>query len=241
MKRLNCPVRSIENYNHDTRRVLLEIPEVPGNNMAFKAGQYLEMVLPGKNCPFSIANSPDCKNLIELHIRPTPDSEDSLEVEALLDSGVTHIQIEFPKGDCIIEEAPANPLILLAAGTGVTQMNSIIEFLLPREISQPLFLYWGVLADKDLYLDEHYHQLVERHENFHYTPVVSEPDSSPRWKGRTGLVPHAVLEDFEDLTDVTVYVGGGPGMVYATLDSFMARGLPEDRMFSDVFSYAPRS
>jgi NAD(P)H-flavin reductase len=241
LKRLNCPVRSIENYNHDTRRVLLEIPEEPGNKMAFKAGQYLEMVLPGKNCPFSIASSPDCKDVIELHIRPTPDSEDSLEVEALLDSGVKHIQIEFPKGDCIIEEAPPNPLILLAAGTGVTQMNSIIEFLLPRGMSQPVYLYWGVLADKDLYLDEHYHELVIRHENFHYTPVVSEPDSSPRWRGRTGLVPHAVLEDFEDLTDVTVYVGGGPGMVYATLDSFMASGLPEDRMFSDVFSYAPRS
>ena len=241
MRRLNCPVRSIENYNHDTRRVLLEIPEEPGNKMAFKAGQYLEMVLPGKNYPFSIASSPDYKDVIELHIRPTPDSEDSLEVEALLDSGVKHIQIEFPKGDCIIEEAPPNPLILLAAGTGVTQMNSIIEFLLPRGMSHPVHLYWGVLADKDLYLDERYHELVERHDNFHYTAVVSEPDSSPRWKGRTGLVPHAVLEDFEDLADVTVYVGGGPVMVYATLDAFMARGLPEDRMFSDVFSYAPRS
>jgi CDP-4-dehydro-6-deoxyglucose reductase len=241
LKRLNCPVRSIENYNHDTRRVLLEIPETPGNKMAFKAGQYLEMVLPGKNCPFSIANSPDRKGIIELHIRPTPGSEDSLEVEALLDGGVKQIQIEFPKGDCIIEEAPPNPLILLAAGTGVTQMNSIIEFLLPRELRQPLYLYWGVLADKDLYLDEHYQELVGQHKNFHYTPVVSEPDSSPRWTGRTGLVPHIVLDDFETLNDVTVYVGGGPGMVYATLDSFMARGLPEDRMFSDVFSYAPRS
>ena len=120
-------------------------------------------------------------------------------------------------------------------------MNSIIEFLLPRKISQPLYLYWGVLADKDLYLDEHYHKLVGQHEKFHYTPVVSEPDSSPGWTGRTGLVPNAVLEDFKNLADVTVYVGGGPGMVYATLDSFMARGLPEDRMFSDVFSYAPRS
>lgn len=241
MKRLNCLVRSIDNYNHDTRRVLLEIPVGPNNEAAFKAGQYLEIVLPGKNCPFSIASSPDRRDVIELHIRPTPDSDDSLEVEALLDSGATHIEIEFPIGDCTIEEVPTCPLILLAAGTGVTQMNSIIEYLLPRGLNQPVYLYWGVIADKDLYLHDRYNELAGLHEHFHYTPVVSEPDTSPNWKGRTGLVPLRVLEDFEDLSNLTIYVGGGPGMVYATLDSFMARGLPEGKMFSDVFSYAPRS
>lgn len=238
MKRLNCLVQSIENYNHDTRRVLLEIPE---DEVTFKAGQYLEIVIAGKRYPFSIANSPDRKDVIELHIRPTPESDDSLAIEALLDSGATYIEIEFPKGDCVIDEMPTNPLILLAASTGVTQMNSIIEFLAPRGIDQPLYLYWGVLADRDLYLDEHYTSLVERHEHFHYIPVVSDPGSSPEWKGRTGLVPNAVLEDFDNLSDLTVYVGGGPGMVYATLDAFMARGMPEESIFSDIFSYAPRS
>jgi CDP-4-dehydro-6-deoxyglucose reductase len=239
MKRINCPVRSIKYFNEDTRMVLLEFPD--GEQIDFKAGQYLEIVLPGKNCPFSIASSPDRKDAIELHIRPTPDSEDSVEIEKLLDSGADHIEINFPLGDCTLEAAPDNSLILLAASTGVTQMNSIIEYLAPNGFSQPIHLYWGVVADKDLYLSNHFQALEQEHKNFHYTPVVSEPATSPDWQGRSGLVGEIALEDFDDLSDVIVYVGGSPGMVYATLDAFMSRGLPEANMFSDVFSYAPRS
>jgi len=208
---------------------------------SFKAGQYLEMTLPSKSCPFSIANSPGREGVIELHIRPTPDSEDSVEIESLLDSNPTHIEIEFPKGDCFLETAPANTLILMAASTGVAQMKSIVEFLLPEGINKPVYLYWGVIADKDLYLSDLFNDWVKEHENFHYIPVVSEPETSPNWAGRTGLVGDVVLSEFDSLIDVTVYVSGGPGMVYATLDSFVERGMPEGNMYSDIFSYAPRS
>ena len=104
-----------------------------------------------------------------------------------------------------------------------------------------VFLYWGVLADSDLYLDELCKAWAQENKAFEYIPVVSEPDTSPNWSGRTGLVGNSVLEDFEDLANVMVYVSGGPGMVYATLDSFVAHGLSEANMYSDVFSYAPRS
>jgi CDP-4-dehydro-6-deoxyglucose reductase, E3 len=238
MTRVNCPVISIEHYNQDTRQVLLQVPEP--NQQEFKAGQYLEMILPSKRCPFSIANSPTRKGVIELHIRPTPNSDDSVAIESLLDSTPSHIEIEFPKGDCFLETAPANTLVLLAASTGVTQMKSILEFLMPGGIKNPVYLYWGVIADKDLYLGGLFNEWAEAHDNFHYIPVVSEPDTSPDWQGKTGLVGEVVLSDFDTLADVTVYVSGGPGMVYATLDSFMDRGMPEGSMYSDIFSYAPR-
>jgi CDP-4-dehydro-6-deoxyglucose reductase, E3 len=238
MKRLNCAIKSIDYYNSDTRRIFLEVPE--NSEIEFKAGQYLEMVLPDKKYPFSIASSPDVKGSIELHVRPTPNSEDSVAIENLLDSGVSHIEIEFPKGDCFVEQQPENPFILIAASTGVTQMKCIMEFLIPREIKQPVYLYWGVLTDKDLYLHDLFSDWASVHTNFHYTPVISEPDTSPDWTGRTGLVGNAVLEDMSDLSNVTVLISGGPAMVYGTLDSFVERGMPEESMISDIFSYAPR-
>ena len=238
MTRVICPVISIKYYNEDTRQVLLKIPD--SIERGFQAGQYLEMMLPSKKCPFSIASSPKREGVIELHNRPTPGSDDSVEIEDLLNSNPTHIEIEFPKGDCFLETAPSNTLILLAASTGVTQMKSIIEYLIPDGINNPVYLYWGVISDKDLYLNELFNEWMSEHENFHYIPVVSEPDTSPDWAGKTGLVGEVVLTDFESLADVTVYVSGGPGMVYATLDSFVERGMPEGSMYSDIFSFAPR-
>ena len=238
MKRLNCAIRSIEYFNADTRRVILEIPK--DEELELKAGQYLEIILPGKACPFSIASSPNTKDIIEIHVRPTPGSDDSIDIENLLDSGATHIEVEIPKGVCFLEEQ-SGPLILLAASTGVTQMKSIIEHLISRKITHPLHLYWGVLSDTDLYLNELFTAWAQIHTNFHYTPVVSEPDSSHKWSGRTGLVGEIVLEDFDDFSDINVIISGGAAMVYATLDSFVECGVSEDKLHSDIFSYAPRT
>lgn len=237
MKQITCPVRSIDYFNHDTRRVFIDLPA--GEDISFQAGQYLQIVLPNKKCPFSIASSPGLKDQLELHIRPTPGSEDSVAIEALLDDA-RELEIEIPLGDCFLNDNPGKPLILIAASTGITQMKSIIEFLEPGRFEHPVYLYWGVLSDKDLYLADLCHSWEAKDPNFHFIPVVSEPDTSPDWQGRSGLVGEAVLEDFDDLSDVTVFVSGGPAMVYATLDSFVEKGMPEESMHSDIFSYAPR-
>jgi CDP-4-dehydro-6-deoxyglucose reductase len=129
----------------------------------------------------------------------------------------------------------------MAASTGISQMKSIIEYLIPRLSDQPIWLYWGVLSADDLYLNELCQSWQAQIARFTFVPVVSEPSTSPQWSGRTGLLPDAVLEDFTRLDDVTIYVSGGPGMVYATLDRFIQKGLNEKRIFSDVFSYAPRT
>lgn len=232
---IHCPVKSIKHLNHDTRQIILDTV----NGLEFKAGQYLEVIANEKRYPFSIASAPSYSPLIELHVRPTPNSVDSDEFEALLDSA-TEVSINAPLGDCYIEAAGETPLILIAAATGVTQMKSIIEHLLKVGLNQPTYLYWGVLSDKDLYLTDTCAQWQSQNSDFHFIPVVSEPSTSPNWQGRTGLVGNVTLEDFEDLSNISVVVGGSPGMVYATLDMFIAKGMPEQNMTSDVFSYAPR-
>ncbi len=237
-KLITCRIGAIDYYNHDTRRVMLELPA--GQSVDFKAGQYLNIVLPDKKLPFSIASSPHQKGKIELHVRPTPGSEDSAMVETLLDSA-SAIEIEAPLGDCFITEPPDGPLVLVAASTGITQMKSIIEFLAPQGFEQPVHLYWGVLCDKDLYLLDLCESWQQKHQTFHFVPVVSEPETSPGWRGCTGLVGDAVLEDLESFDHATAYLSGGPAMVYATLDAFVERGMPTENIFSDIFIYAPRN
>ncbi len=242
-KRFNCSISTIDYYNHDTRRVLLQMPE--GETADFRAGQYLHVILPGKECPFSIASSPRITDKIELHVRPTPGSEDSIVIESLLDKFLldqsTEVEIEMPLGDCYVTEAPTTPLILIAASTGITQMKSIIEYLKPGGFAQPIHLYWGVVCARDLYFSPVCEAWQAEHDNFYFTPVVSEPDTSPDWRGSTGLVGDVVLSDFDSVSNLTVYVSGGPAMVYAIFDAFVARGLSKDSIFSDIFTYSPRN
>lgn len=242
-----CKVESVHYYNQDTRQILLTLPE--GTRVEHQAGQYLEVVSEGKRYPFSIASAPSLVGKIELHIRPTLGSADSDTVEALLDVA-TELDIEYPKGSCFLNEMPNGPLVLLAASTGITQMKSIIEHLLSEDSSQgdsqhPIYLYWGVVAAEDLYLktlcESWQDKWKAKGRQFNFIPVVSEPEKSPDWQGRTGLVGDAALNDINDVSNAIVIVSGGPGMVYATLDMFVEQGMPEENMQSDIFSYAPRA
>ena len=238
MARFVCRPVSLDVLNEDTRRLRLALPD--GEVCHFKAGQYLEIFLPGgKACPFSIANPPSDSGIVELHIRPTPDSSDSVEIEALISSAI-EIEIEIPKGECFINEVPERELLLIAASTGITQMKSIVEFLLTRGLGHRVHLYWGVLRSTDLYLSEQCQGWERQNPLFRYVPVVSEPEKDPAWQGRTGLVGEVALQDFERLDQIQVVVSGSPAMVYTTLDAFVTKGMPAGNMQSDVFSYAPR-
>jgi CDP-4-dehydro-6-deoxyglucose reductase len=239
MNKYSCTINSITELNSTTRKLLINLPD--GKALEFKAGQYLNIILPsGKKCPFSIASPPAMTDQIELHVRPTPGSGDSDQITALLQDSET-ICIEAPQGDCFLDQQPDNPLILMAAATGITQMKSILEHLLVRELVHPIHLYWGVLIDEDLYMDEELTDWASKYQKFHYIPVVSEPENCPDWQGRTGLVPAAVLEDFTHLSNHTVYISCGPGMVYATLDLLVANGLSKESIHSDIFTVAPRT
>ena len=195
MARLNCKILSLEALNRDTRRLVLALPKAAGADL-YKPGQYLEIILPGgRGCPFSIAGAPSDSGLLELHVRPTPGSADSDAIEQLISSR-EEVEIEIPKGDCFIDRMPRLELLLIAASTGITQMKSILEFLLGKGLQHPVHLYWGVLHSSDLYLNEQCQKWAQQHAGFHYVPVVSEPQNDPDWQGRKGLVGEVALSDF---------------------------------------------
>jgi len=234
--RVECAVEQINYLSADVRQLLLKPPRsVP----PFKAGQYLELILPDRKCAFSIASMPN-EPLFQLHIKPTPDSEDSTIIEALLDNPPDSLTVEYPLGECFLDNCPNRPIILIAASTGITQMKSLLGFLQEQKFRKNVFLYWGVLLEDDLYLHHDLLMLAQEWRYFHYIPVVSEITRSSSWQGKTGLVGNTVLADIEDLNTHLIYISGSPAMVYGTLDNFVQKGFDETNMHSDVFSFAPR-
>ena len=45
-----CEINSVKNYQGDTRKIILSLPE--GNDLKFFAGQYLQIITPEKEVPF---------------------------------------------------------------------------------------------------------------------------------------------------------------------------------------------
>ncbi|MGB1757536.1 MAG: hypothetical protein ACPHHQ_12165 [Pseudomonadales bacterium] len=218
----------------DVRRLILEKPEQIPN---FYAGQYLQLIVADQSFPFSIASAPQT-NQLELHIKPTEGSADSLMVEQYLNEKPTSVDFTYPHGNCYVDGVPERSVILIAAATGVTQMRSIALWLLAQPEAPTVSLFWGTLTAEELYLSDELESLAASNHRFQYCPVVSQGSSA--WRGRQGLVVNAAIEDCEDLSSADIYISGSPTMVYGTLDRLVEQGVDADRVSADVFDYAPR-
>lgn len=243
VKKLVCDIKGIESLNHDVYRVRLQLPATGSLAIEFNAGQYLDIVLPdGKQASFSIGSAPEQGRDLELHIRHISDSDMSNAIMGHLQTEKT-VELELPKGDCCLQAKnlhPSTRFIFAAASTGFAQVKSVVEHLLANQVPNSISIYWGARIEEDMYLERLPLQWAAEHANVTFIPVVSEPENSPNWKGRTGLLPAAVLEDFVDFNGVEIFTSGSPAMVYALLDAAESRGFSEDDMHSDVFAYAPR-
>lgn len=112
-----------------------------------------------------------------------------------------------------------------------------MEHALRAETDRQMVLYWGARSLEGLYMAGLAGEWQQRHENFTFIPVLSEPKPENHWPGRTGLVHQAVLDDFEDLSGYQGYACGAPDMVEAARRTFAERGLPESEFFSDAFTF----
>ena len=125
---------------------------------------------------------------------------------------------------------------MLASGTGYAPIRSILLDTLPRNTQRKFILYWGARTLRDIYLIDEINALADQYDNLSFTPVLSEALPEDDWRGRTGFVHRAVMEDYPDMSQLQVYACGLPMMVDAARSDFMQQcGLPEDEFFADSF------
>ncbi len=234
VRTLPCKVSQVEQLCHDVMRIYLTLPD--NQRLQYLAGQYLDFLMTdGRRRAFSIANAPHDDECIELHIRHVPGGEFTDYVFNEMKEGSIH-NIQAPLGGFYLREDSARPLIMMAGGTGFAPLKGIIEHAFHVGIENPIHLYWGVRSEQDLYMPDLPARWAEEHDLFQFTPVLSEPDDG--WSGRSGWVHDAVTADYPDMTAFDLYMSGPPPMVFTGKKAFLAAGLPEDHMYSDVFEWA---
>ena len=236
IKTLPCRVEKLEHLAHDVIRIYLRVPA--SERMQFLAGQYIDVLIKDHEPrAFSIANAPHDDEFIELHIR-------YVEGGLFTDQVFHHMQekvmlrIRGPLGTFFLREDSERPALLIGGGTGFAPLKGILEHAFEIGISKPLHLFWGVRARRDLYLDELPARWAREHENFSYTPVLSEPDPEDSWSGETGFVTDSVIRHYPELSGHDIYMSGPPVMVEAGHGLFRQHGLDTSRFFSDAFEYA---
>lgn len=234
MNTVNCQVAAVYRINSEVVRVQLRAPEP----IAYQAGQYLELHIPDEAyCYFSIANAPGTVN-IELHMQLAGGDSASTRIIDWLENH-DDVMATMPLGNCTLASLPieTGPLLLIAAGTGFSQIKAVAECLMQNTLKRPVHLYWSARTVSGLYMADLPETWHRADLNFHFSAIISEHND---WQDKQGLMVNAILEDFETLEQCQAVTCGSPAMVYATLDGLIAHGFRAPHMIADVFDYAPR-
>lgn len=228
-KEYNCQIQSIQPLTDSVLQVMVALEEP----FDYEAGQYIEIVTDDAyKMPYSIANAPLGANALELHIGHAKDNPYSLK---LLEMIRRKKQVTFigPHGDCGVHCLLADkPIILVAGGTGFAPVKAIIEQLLADSDERALHVFWGAKSLSDLYAEDRLSYWAQHIDHFSYTPLVTSRGDDKR------RLSKLIIDSYkESLSKHQLILAGPFDMVFDLRDAFLAKGLPQEQMFSDAFAF----
>ena len=111
------------------------------------------------------------------------------------------------------------PIPGIAGGSDLAPVKAVAETALARNMGQPIDVYFGVRASRDLYMVEHFRELSMLYGNLSFVPVLSQ---AGRRSDQVGVV---AAEDFSDLDGWKAHLAGPAAMIDATAPLSIERGI----------------
>lgn len=226
-QRFHCHVEQMQPLTSSIIKLVLS----PPLDFSHQAGQYIELFSATGSAFYSIANAPLANGQLEIHIRHHHGNAFvETTLQALSVEGTVEISTAF--GQCYADKLNmAQPILLIAAGTGFSPVKAIIEALLEKPVVKPIGLLRLVKKTDDLYLPELPKAWQEQTTLFHTIADVGGM--------LTGEHVMTLVRQHFLLTAVTQVVLGGPfQMAYDFKDLFLAQGFQGSQLFSDAFEFS---
>jgi Na+-transporting NADH:ubiquinone oxidoreductase subunit F len=225
-------VVEIEDLTHDIKRIKFEMTE----EFPFKPGQYLQIEVPGIETTRAYSIASDSKDLYhpEVIIRLVPGGVATKFVHKAMEVG-DKIKITGPFGDFFLQEHSTRPIIMIAGGSGMAPIRSIIYKLMDQGFPRKATYFFGARTKKDLYYTEYFLDIAKKFPNFKYVPALSTPLPEDNWDLDIGLITDVVRRHTDDLSGHEAYLCGSPGMIDACIKVLKEKGMPEEYIYFDKF------
>lgn len=216
----------------DVTRLQMVLPDLAA--LSYRPGQHMNLALPdGTHRSFSMASPPNA-NEVDFHIRRIRGGRFTEKMLAEMQPG-DMVDVEIPLGTFRYHEEDYREILMVATGTGISPLKSILESLMDDPDCPPISLYWGGRRIENLYLDGEIRSWGERLYEFKYQPVLSCPDAA--WSGHRGHVQEAVKRDVPDLSQHSIYLCGSPAMIHDAKEVFLGMGASVEHIYADGFNF----
>lgn len=237
------PVRQAEIVALDTiaaATVRLELKLLPdedlGSMAEFEPGQFMELEVPGLDLrrAYSLANAANWEGRLEFLIRLQPDGRFSTWLQSQAQVGQT-LTVHGPQGAFGVNANSLRPRWLVAGGTGLAPMLSILRRMAEFQEMQPVRLYFGVNRVEELFCLDELAILRSLLPQLQVVVCVWKPEGE--WKGFQGTPAEALEKDLASIgVHPDIYLCGPPAMIDAATAVAQAAGVPPAQIISERFS-----
>jgi benzoate/toluate 1,2-dioxygenase reductase component len=213
--------------------------EIPNRaELAFLPGQYVNIAVPGASPDgnvtrsYSFSNAPHEERLTFM-VKLTPGGAMSDYLANRAAVGDT-IGFTGPHGSFFLRESE-RPVLLLAGGTGLAPILSLVRKLRADSSHRKAHLVYGVSTDEDLVAVDQLQKVAAGLTGFTWDHCVADPASTAVNKGYvTGLIRPEHLYD----GDVAIYLCGPPPMVEAVRKHVVDAGIEPIGFYYEKFALA---
>lgn len=238
IRKYRTTIIEIIDYTYDIKGITFKLQD--GETIDFQAGQYMQLntkpyakVRQSVSRAYSISSKPELNDRIQLIIRLVPEGICTTWVHQHLKVG-DEVELTGPYGDFFIRDTDAD-IIYVAGGSGKAPIKSMLEHLQVTGCNRKMTYFFGARTVKDLYLTDEMYSFEKVFPDFKYEPVLSQPDPSEDWNGKTGFVMPYFKDTIRDPANTEAYLCGSPGMINAVTKALKELGVPESKIYFDSF------
>jgi ferredoxin-NADP reductase len=228
----------VEAYRPLTQTVCEQRLRVDSSQFRFRPGQYMIFHVPEVRKvirrSYSISSSPSDRSHFEICVRAVSGGYCSNYLHRLR-PGAT-IQVEGPYGEFSLEPGSNREVLMVATGTGISPIKSMLLQLFERGTRRRIRLFFGLRNVSDLFYVELFDSFTANHSNFEPTIVLSQPDAQ-RWSGLRGRVTHLIEERVTQADGARreAYICGGRPMIDDVKALLLTKGFKAEHIHHENF------
>jgi glycine betaine catabolism B len=220
----------------------------------YKPGQFvtLDLEINGESVlrSYSISSAPSRPHTLEITVKRVAAPANAPHTPAGLVSNWLHdhlkvgdaVQLSGPSGKFTCAPAPADRLLLISAGSGITPMMSMARWIGDRSIPSDVVFFHCARTPRDIIFRQELEMMSARLPNFHLAFSTTQPVLGDPWYGFTGRLTEAALRSIApDFQERQIYVCGPEGFMQATKSLLEGLNFPMPNYFEESFGAPKKS
>lgn len=178
-----------------------------------------------KNRAFSISSSPTEKNYLEITVKKT--GRISTYLHEIVKEGDL-LTIKNRSGEFYFQEGLSDGLVLIAGGTGIAPLMSMIRYVTQRKLPVKIVLLYSNKTPGDIIFYKELQDLESHHPNLRCVHTITRPEGYD-WKGSTGRINQELLEQNVSNKQALFYICGPKAMIQAMVELLKGLGVHPSR------------